>query len=70
MERVPLLDSTLHVPVLQDAPVAIFATSEAPAATSEEDASEGFNDEEQSSSDGSADDKSDSSEEPPVSRTQ
>ena len=49
-------------PVLQDARVAIFASAEAQASTSEEDSSEGFNEEEESSSDDSAHDDSDSPE--------
>jgi hypothetical protein len=40
VESEPLLDSTLHAPVLQDARVAIFASAEAQASISEEDSSE------------------------------
>jgi len=62
VESEPLVDSMLHAPVLQDARVAIFASAEAQASTSEEDSSEGFNEEEESSSDDSAHDDSDSPE--------
>ena len=62
VESEPLVDSMLHAPVLQDARVAIFASAEAQASTSEEDSSEGFNEEEEPSSDDSAHDDSDSPE--------